>query len=264
MFWTISSLNLLGLPGRSPRLASAPFSAISIASARDTSTRSKHVVRLDLLLRLGLDPLEILRRDAVRQFHVVIKPVFHRRTRRRTALPARSAKSPSPARARRNGGCVRGPSSACPRHGSGLQPAAGSSAAFFSSAWSDIKRKNGQATYARPVHWPDQRMPLAKAAKARKGRMEKQAPFFFLAAFASFARGIASAQISKLNAPGCGHLAQDVLQRAAIEEAFHLRLHLDHQHAQRDTCARRGRYSARGAPAATRRAGESTGRRARG
>ena len=37
------------------------------------------VVRLDLLFHLRLDLREILRRDAVRQFHVVIKSVFDRR-----------------------------------------------------------------------------------------------------------------------------------------------------------------------------------------
>ena len=40
----------------------------------------ERVVRLDLLLHLGLDLLEILRRDAVLQIHVVIKSVFDRRT----------------------------------------------------------------------------------------------------------------------------------------------------------------------------------------
>ena len=37
------------------------------------------VVRLDLLLHLRLDLREILRRDAVRQIHVVVKPVLDRR-----------------------------------------------------------------------------------------------------------------------------------------------------------------------------------------
>src|SRR4030095_8534960 len=38
----------------------------------------KRIVGLDLLLHLGLDFLEVLRRDAMRTFQIVIKAVLHR------------------------------------------------------------------------------------------------------------------------------------------------------------------------------------------
>src|ERR1043166_1273516 len=38
------------------------------------------MIRFDLLFHLGLDLLEILRRNAVRKIHIVVKTVFHRRS----------------------------------------------------------------------------------------------------------------------------------------------------------------------------------------
>ena len=64
-------------PGRRGRPLSA--SAHRLLARDDAALED--VVRLDLLLHLLLDLREILRRDAVRQIDVVIKPILHRRPR---------------------------------------------------------------------------------------------------------------------------------------------------------------------------------------
>ena len=64
---------------RAPSAASRPRAAQRKASSREHFHALEGVVRLDLLLHLGLDFLEILGRDAVRQFDVVVEAVLDRR-----------------------------------------------------------------------------------------------------------------------------------------------------------------------------------------
>ena len=78
MFWMISSLNLLG-SGR--RTKGAKFAAVGHRQgfgARELDPLEA-MVRFDLLFHLGLDFLEILGRDAVRQLDIVIEAVLDRR-----------------------------------------------------------------------------------------------------------------------------------------------------------------------------------------
>ena len=79
MSWMISSLNLLGFRALAKAAKRARFGHARALRSRVTSTFARKVVGLDLLLHLRLDLLEILRRDAMRQIHVVIKAVLDRR-----------------------------------------------------------------------------------------------------------------------------------------------------------------------------------------
>ncbi len=78
MFWMISSLNLLGARPHAKGAKFATFSHLQgFIATNDTALEG--VIGFDLLLHLGLDLLEIFRRDAVRQFDVVIETVLDRR-----------------------------------------------------------------------------------------------------------------------------------------------------------------------------------------
>ena len=74
----MSIFNLL-VSGRSPSPASRPFSPSCQSFVARNFNPLERMVRLDLLLHLRLDFLEIVRRDAVRKFDVVIKTIFDRR-----------------------------------------------------------------------------------------------------------------------------------------------------------------------------------------
>ena len=82
----LPTLNLLGLPGRSGE----PAEPARIRERDGLVPRHRgtleDVVRLDLLLHQLLDPRKILRRDPVRQIHIVVKPVLHRRPRGKLRL----------------------------------------------------------------------------------------------------------------------------------------------------------------------------------
>ena len=79
MFWMMSSLNLLGLQAarQARRVRHVLRHGQRLVARNDDALEG--VVRFDLLLHLRLDLREILGRDAVRQFDVVIKAVLDRR-----------------------------------------------------------------------------------------------------------------------------------------------------------------------------------------
>ena len=79
MFWTISSLNLLGVGARTERGEFAGLREGERFGARDFDAL-EGVVRFRLLLHLGFDLREVVGRDAVRQFDVVVEAVLDRRT----------------------------------------------------------------------------------------------------------------------------------------------------------------------------------------
>ncbi len=78
MFWTMSSLNLLGAWPFAQR-GQAAFLGVGQRLVAGDDHFLEDLVLLDHLFHFLLDFRKILRRDAVREFHVVIKSVLHRR-----------------------------------------------------------------------------------------------------------------------------------------------------------------------------------------